>query len=441
MLSASCRDDALPRSPRLDEILQQFAVRRDDPPKPSEKPPEIRVFLDRSESMRGFAAAGGSRYQQVLGAILNHAVTSGGVLQIFGFAAGIERLGVQTDPSEPRFYNGAETDFRDLFSYAAPRPGSVSIIISDFVQSVEGGDQRELIASLSRNQGGENRQIQLLAFRSAFQGLYFVETRGSGARKFHVDLDGSSPLNSRPFYLLVIADSKNALEDARRYLFSDIRADQELKPCEAAFEVVDVHLASETRPTGTEENRWSHSLQLEQKLWEVASGGGRINSFIALGDDYRPLPSLRVEIGARARTPLRSITDLQIQSEARTRDRTGWHPRTAVMPQVDWAPDGKGHPAVKETPIAPNSDWGFVLNLPLPWPPRDTWDVYRVRIEPGKGNLLPPLWVESYTTYDDSQPDNANRTLRFKIFVEALIRSIQEHVTVLDQYVLVRRAN
>jgi hypothetical protein len=428
-----------PPPPSLDDVLGRFGVRQQVTSQGDSSRPEIRLFIDRSLSMRGFVEAGDSQYRRILDAVLDHAESSGCALHPFGFASGVEPLaggGKLELALQSSFYDGLNTDFQGLFARAVPRPGEVSVIVSDFVQSAGGEDQRALVAAMNDHDAAR-WQVLLLAFRSAFRGWYYVETPGAAERRFHLDLDGVTAATGRPFYVLVLSSSRRDLEAFRRYVLADVHGDEELAPSQPALEAIDVE-AVPAEPAGGA-GRWSRSQQLERSLPAVSAGSGHVSSFIALGGDHDQLPPLRLAVAARARTPLRSMGDLAIEVAAKTRSRTGWRDKPSAVPRAEWAPPSKGRPMDGAALNTPDAGASFVISLDVPRPSRGAWDVYRVRVAPGEGNLLPPLWVESWTAYDDSLPANANRTLKLRLLVEALIRAIQERVPILDEFILVRR--
>ncbi len=435
---SGCGDSGLPSAPTPEDFLPRFGVPPSAASAGEAERPKIRLYIDRSWSMRGFVEARGSRYQHVLSSLLDNAAASRCPFQPFGFDVKVEPLqGGGQSAESPWFYNGLKTDLRRLFAQAAPRSGEVSVVMSDFVQSAGGEDQRALAAAVDGGDAAE-WQVLLLAFRSAFHGWYFVEKPGAAEHKFQVDFDGATSATGRPFYLLVLAKRRRDLDSFRRYVLADIQDDEELQPSEPALRVADVQLATEARPAADEANRWSRSQQLEGDLHDVSGSAGHVNSFIALGEGSQRMPPLRLAVTASARTPLRSISDLEIERAAKERRRAGWLDRPAVEARAEWAPAPRTEKDGGKD--SPGADAGFVLTIPLARPAAGAWSLDRVRVTPGQGNLLPPLWVESWTAQDDSLPANANRTFKLRLLVEVLIRSIQERIPILDEFILVRRA-
>lgn len=425
-------------SPSPNEFLPRFGLPRKLAEESGTERPEIRLYLDRSKSMRGFVEPRSSKYRQVLNLLLDRAAVSHCPFRAFGFADDVEVLSSGSQPAEtPSFYAGLHTDLRHLFVDAAPRIGAVSIVVSDFVQSADGDDQRALAAAVDGRDAAE-WQVALLGFRSTFHGSYFVERPGATARVFPLDLDGATASAGRPFYLLVLARRRRDLDAVRRLLLADLKPDQELDPSEPALQVADVQLAPDGPATAEEESRWSRSQQLEGDLRGAAGPYARVNSFIALGEDSERLPPLRLAVTASPRTPLRSISDLEIARSAKERRGGRWRDAPAFDARADWAPAPKVSKG-GESP-ASGGEASFVLTLPLPRPADATYAIYRARVMPGQGNLLPPLWVESWTTDDDSTKDYGNRTFKLRLLVDVLIRSIQERVPILDEFILVRRA-
>jgi len=100
--------------------------------------------------------------------------------------------------------------------------------------------------------------------------------------------------------------------------------------------------------------------------------------------------------------------------------------------------------AVEEMDLTPEALFSrdgksITLSYSFPRPDPFSWDAYRIRLMPGEGNLRLPLWVEDWTALDDSLPLWGNRTLKLNLFVEAMVRSIQEQVPLSEHYILLGR--
>ena len=440
LVTSGC--EPMSRPPEVQEVLENFGVTAKPEKRELTPPPRIRLYLDRSLSMRGFTAIDGSLYRRVVEALQDHAATTATEVQQFGFDIEPRLLSAeeQTLAMTPGFYDGRASNFPRLLAEAAPAPGVVSIVVSDLVQSVSGTDARSLASAL-RDLGKTHPEVLLLAFRSAFQGTYYVEAPGSQQRSLQIDFDGMSQHTGRPFYVLVLAASPADLEFCRRNLYADLPAKERYLASEAAFEVVDLAPVPERE---VRDNRWN-LFRRSTAVDELPRG--RTISLLALGPSQLSPPALHLEITIEKRAPLRSLVDLDWELSARALRQGKWETKeiTGLEPRLRWAPKppvpqgGERRERPREETSSPEAKpetseiW---LELPVERPPTGGWDAYRLRLQPGAGNLLPPFWVEAWSTDDDGDLSQAHRTLQLDLFVEALIRSIQERVVLTDQLIL-----
>lgn len=434
--------EPLNRPPEVTEVLHQFGVSPESHER-EQTPPKVRLYFDRSLSMRGFVAVDGSLYLRVVEALLDHAATTAAEVEQFGFDTQPRLLGdAETSLAmTPGFYNGRDSNFQRLFAEAAPSPGKVSVVVSDLVQSVKGTDARALASAL-RDLGKANPEILLLAFRSAFQGKYYVEAPASQEKTLPIDFDGMSSHSGRPFYVLVLAASQEDLDFCRRNLYADFPAAERYLASEAAFEVVDLAPVPEGE---VHDNRWN--LFRKSTAVEVLPRGRTI-SLLALGPSQLSPPLLRLTMTVEKRAPLRSLVDLDWELSARALRQRKWETKetAGLEPRLRWAPKPPAPQEGGERRERPREETSsseakpetseIWLELPVERPPSGGWDAYRLRMKPGAGNLLPPFWVEAWSTDDDGDPSQAHRTLQLDLFVEALIRSIQERVVLTDQLIL-----
>ncbi|HYH45127.1 MAG TPA: hypothetical protein VEG34_05530, partial [Thermoanaerobaculia bacterium] len=273
-----------------------------------------------------------------------------------------------------------------------------------------------------------------LGFRSAFQGRYWVESRKVANRTLSLALNGQGYAQSRPFYAILIADSRPQLDEARRYLTADVQGFEEF---DASLPAVPLEAIEPVPPEAGKAPVWS--------AWEAIRplpGAGRPRYLLSFFQSSPP-PGERSELGLFLLFPagkgdyvypLRSVGQLDVRAE-----------------KLSFGPDGKpsaGTPRPVEVPwranLAPAPEEprkvrGIELTYRLPQPAVGSWDAYRIRILAGQANVRPPLWVDEWSTSDDSDPQAGNRTLKLDLFIKAMVRSIQEHVPLSEHSLLLGR--
>lgn len=414
-----------PEPPRSADVLKAFHVGRGAISNAEQSRP-LALYIDSSQSMRGFATRADSGYRTAIDFLLDRSATAGYPLEIFRFADEIAPLGnVSTSTVlEPSFYSGAETSFPNLLRHIGEdeRAGAISVIVSDLVQSGRTGDQRSLVLAF-QELAKKGRQVVLLAFRSSFYGTYFVESRRQGRpNSLALDLDGRTPDRSRPFYMILVAEAGTNLAEVRRYLLPDIRGNEEFDASSPALAVEGVEYVPPDLGTVAVWNVYRAAEGLPAVIGHRAT-----LSFMEIGTptgEASPLRlGLKLPVLGQSNRFLRSPGDLEFLVEKRSFRNGRW----TALKTADFAPEA----------VFRSADLGLTYQVPRP--DVASWDVYRVRISPGPGNLRLPAWVEDWTTPDDSLEMWGNRTLKLDLFVEAMNRSIKEKVPFSDQFILFGR--
>lgn len=426
---AGCGGQPLPPAPPKNaDFLKAFQAERAAAPQAGKEPSRpLHLYIDSSQSMRGFVANADSGYRNAIDFLLDRSATAGYPLEVFRFADGIAPLGnvAASAVLEPSFYSGAETSFPNLLAHIGEdeRSGAISVIVSDLVQSGRTGDQRALVLAF-QEVAKRGRQVVLLAFRSSFTGTYFVESRRQGRPKsLTLNLDGRTADRSRPFYMILIADRGTDLAEVRRYLLPDIQGNQEFDASSPALTVEGVEYVPPDLGTMSLWNVYRVAESLPGVVGHRAT-----LSFMEIGNPTAETSPVRLGLKIPASGPqsnrlLRSPRDLEFLAERRSFREGRW----TKLQEVDLSPEA----------LFRSADLGLTYQVPRP--AVSSWDVYRVRISPGPGNLRLPAWVEDWTTPDDSLEMWGNRTLKLDLFIEAMNRSIKEKVPLSDQFILFGR--
>lgn len=425
-------DGLLPAIPTTEVVLQAFAdgPKTSGPVKPTSQDRRLDLYVDASGSMRGFVGRSNSDYSRALSYLLEHAATAGYDLNAFGFANQVSApLGNVSAAAilRPGFYSGGETSFPDLFERIIREhdKGVVSVVVSDLVQSGRIGDQRSLILAFQKL-ARKRPQVLLLAFRSSFEGRYFVEGAHAGTSLL-LSLDGTTAERSRPFYALVIASSLTDLNEARRFLLPSLRGYEEFDASRPGLKLTDVeYLPSVDGLTPV----WNTYKAVEPLSTGLPAFPRTLLSFNEIAPPMGP------------NSPLRLCFSFEDSPDYRSHGL--WSPEDlSFTVHRSYLQTGKWKPA-EEADIAPealfSADGKFLnVSYALPRPDPFNWDLYRVRLMPGAGNLRLPSWVEEWTTPDDSLPIWGNRTFKLELFIEAMTRSLREQVPISEHYLLLGR--
>jgi hypothetical protein len=419
-----------PSPPDNDKVVRRFdAASAPTPGQTAGTEPQRRILLyvDSSASMKGFVAQPPSTYWDALNFLLDRISTARYDLSVHRFSEEVGNLGNTSAASilTPSFYSGKETAFPRLFEHIEreTREGDIAVVVSDLVQSGRTGDQRALVSAF-QNLTRKKPSVLLLAFRSAFQGTYFVEGRKILGPQIQLNLDGSAPDRARPFYVLLIAGSAAGLDEARNLLLPDIGAAEQFEASKPALSLSNVQFL----PPNSEETPVWNVFKPAQKLPLRSGASVEVLSFLEISPPATQPTPLRLQIqcaGECATGALRTPQRLLFQTERSALKEGKW---TAVTP-ADSRPEALFSPDRKHLTV----DYAFAR------PKAFSWDVYRVRILPGVANLRAPLWVDEWTTSEDGTPRLAQRTFKLDLFVEAMIRSIQEQVPLSEHYLLLGR--
>ena len=422
-------DTDLPPVPTTEAVLQVCQDEAQSVVKPAGEFRRLDLYVDSSGSMKGFVGRANSDYSRALMSLLERAATAGYDLSVFSFADRLSNplgnVGAATI-LKTNFYSGKETSFPHLFERITREynKGAISVVVSDLVQSGRTGDQRSLILGfqeLARN----HPQVLLLALRSSFEGLYFVEGARAGTSQL-LSLDGTAVEKSRPFYALVIAPTRNDLDEARRFLLPSLQGYEEFDASSPGLKLTDV----EYSPSEGSIPVWNTYNPVEPLPAGLLSSPRALLSFLEITPPAGAKSPLRLRFSFEDSKDYRShglwsLRDLSFKVHRRSLRSGKW----------TQAVDAEIHPEALLS-----ADGKFLnINYTFPRPDTSSWDLYHVRLMPGAGNLRLPSWVEEWTTPDDSLPIWGNRTFKLELFIEALTRSLREQVPVSEHYLLLGR--
>jgi len=175
---------------------------------------EVKVYVDRTLSMRPFTAPSRSTYFDLL---MEMDGLMAGNIQFFGFGFPSENQQQVTRPVDPILleeaaqYGFVNNDYGQIF--AGLDRSSTHLVVSDGVQSdVEEGDRfRQIVVSIGDwiEDGGV---FALLAYRAPYRGTYYHESPTKGRVEYNCD--------NRPFYAFTFLPSAKAKQDLLEILES-----------------------------------------------------------------------------------------------------------------------------------------------------------------------------------------------------------------------------
>lgn len=366
----------------------------------------VDIYIDDSGSMRGFVAREQTNYLRVLRATLLAATEAHFEMNVFPLSS---KLPVSPEPlskfGEASFYEKPDTPLTDLIRRIASQPDHAAIVVSDLVQSEKGKDTQGLIAVLK--QLVEKRsEIRLLGFRSDFVGNYYPESHLGPNSKISVDVSQSVPHAGRPFYLLVIAPNRGTLQKLSSYVLNRLYPVNSFDPTRAAFEIREISLT----PGPSKKPHWARYSRFlirneEKRMFESAYA-------VAQTDPQSQTIDLPITALMSLYAPLRSLEATEVHGRMASWNQIPTEPIPVDIPITgQWGADSK------------TAKLWLKLRRPAP----DSWDVYRVSMRPGQGNLDVPSWVKEWSTEDDSSIDAANKTYRLQSLVQTMENAISEH--------------
>jgi|CXWL01.1.fsa_nt_gi hypothetical protein len=428
LLLASACDP--PPPPPLDLALAAFGQALEVPTKPALGRTPLQIYVDSSQSMRGFANVQGGRFCRLLDQLLDRSVAGGYEVSVYSFDKDVAPVAPSVGSNllrDPLFFQGSETSFPVLFTAIrkARRPGGLALVLTDLVQSGKTGEQRAMAAAL-RDLATQPVEVVLIALRSPFVGRYWPESTRD--RPFDIALPDDDVRSSRPFYALLFADQIADIELLRRRLrlFTDptIRTSWELDASKPAIAASSLSVAPVQPPPGGDA-----AWQVHTPARSLAPQGRtpRFAYWLVVGaSSALAAQQLRFELRTESRMEIEDPSRLSVTVQS-SHCRLG-----ACQPAAEW----------REVPVtverSPESST-ILVTYGLPMPAAGTWDAFRVQFLPGPANLLEPVSTALWTTDDDSRPEHANRTFKLDLFVDTMLSTWREQTPIAEQYLFLGR--
>ena len=418
MLFGCSKDPRL--APTAGEILTVFEASLPGTPPDPVKPP-LNLYIDSSMSMRGFATDPQSTYVRTVQQVWRQAVLAQYKLNAWRFSGEFSALN-STNSSRlaaPDFYNGLDTHLTALLTRltADIDQGEVVAVVSDLVQSEAGRNELDLVKELLTTLSEKHPEVLLLGLRSSFRGAYFVETGSKGT--FQLNLAEGPPGKGRPFYLLVFAPSQAALETFQKYVLAGLGEEVSFQPTLAPLTV----RAVEYVPASGDAQVWQRYQKLEPVPGSSAPSGF-IERFFEIRPPVGPSSAFQLKFSTQPHFPIIDASRFRWRVKKTSFDRGNNAQRPTAVDRLQLSAQG-----------TEDGSMFTITYSALPRPAPDTWDVYRVQIQAGAGNLGVPVWVRQWSTPTDQSQATGDRTLHLDVFLEAMLRAITENVIFSDHYI------
>ena len=445
LILIGCNND--PPAPPVKESVEFFNAPKPPPEPPEEQLPQVRLYVDDSESMQGYVAGGDSIYGATIERLMERLAEAQYPLKSSGLS-GNERSLDSLPASrlrDPGFYVGGDTPLSKVVGQMADavERGSVAVLVSDMVQSDPLAERTDLIRALAKL-AGSNGNILLIGCRSGFRGKYFVETYPKSVINLSLPNDEAQ---GRPFYYLVGAPSAMAMQKFRDKVLTPVFEGHQPQTFTPSMAALSFGTDWKILGVGQAESVWSRKTRAalvpgtRGVLWE---------SFLHQGGNGPDAP-MRIESEISIRSPLRDLSRLGYTIDRgtfRTRGKAGKPEHGEARERVERRPDCEvqiaqsgQNPQVKkwakcsEAKTLPNGDYPIRLTFPFATPAMSTWDVYRLKITAGDGNLRPPEWISEWSTGSDRQVQDGNKTLYLEVLGESLVNGISENIVILDRLI------
>jgi hypothetical protein len=414
--------------PKLESLLAAANESFEAAPGGAEGRKKLHVYIDASESMRGFVTSPNSRYRRALDQLLDRTIAGGYEVSLYRFDTQVATLPASYSAgslNSPDFFTGSETSFPRLFERlkAQRKPGEIAVILTDLVQSGRTGEQRELSRAF-QEAAAQRPEVSLLGLRSAFIGSYWPESTPDRDR-LDVDFRTEDPGKSRPFYLLFIADSQSDLEVLSRRLELDpeieARHKWQLDASRPAALVSQTDFINAKNFDPGEWRRLREPRELEPK-----------------GRTYRKAFWLFAEkLPKDSGRPAR----FELRSDKHTTDLANIE---RVELEVRRCSFERGRPVGKLEVVRLNARFSrdaekISMEIDFPAPKPNSWEGYQIRLLPGAANLHRPIELELWSTDTDSNPKEAHRTYKLDLFVDTMVRALREPVPFSEFYVFLGR--
>jgi hypothetical protein len=381
---------------------------------------ESRVYLDATESMKGFASSQNNTFTRLIES-LSYAMP-GGRLYKYGMRKGTKaaegdaanfasEIRFSQELRSPSFYDLDYNEDDFLFNYLAQEERAVrSVLITDGVYSARQSELQSEVVKAIDKWIKRGRFFGVLIFTSPFEGKLYSENKRTWIDKVNV--------NARPFYAFVFSPDERGFRELKEKLSPEFGGMQSLVfPRQAIF----CQLNPEMKPGLVYKDIWPNTPFYLQMYDETIFGD---NNLAELAYEFSCLPAPDY--------PVKEF-GLEVALDAYAWQKDSFK-KEESSPPLDYkypAEAGTGNPTATASPSPGTSPNATITASPTgdpSKPPRlkllfhknngASYSLYHLIFSLSSKALRPEIRARS--TEDDSQPGDADKTYRFYEFISAL---------------------
>ena len=381
--------------------------------------PAIAVYIDGSESMRGFISMdssyiGGTAYTNFLRSFDAYARGSAEYLEWYKFGNEIQRMrGCNDAIKQTWFYDQSHTKLGQLVQHLSELPYEALpksiLIITDGIQSTpEGEDFREVVGSMSAWLS-KGFWLDIFMLRSEFIGAVFAESQG-GVR---LGVYSWNEYGRRPFYVYLMSPTEDCHKQVKARLHA-IEGDSSLAQislsAQKLFDITKLKFKVPANTVGGKPNglgNFTASSNVQYLYWQ---DGNKLNS----SGELRAIIQLAPVLGQE---------DFLLTSDGLTftAEAIGLDDGDAISESSVSLIYGSSREKKRSSILICGFNFGRL--------DEDGWLVYRIKLYPGAGTVIPPRWVSETSTDSDTRIDFFSRTP----YLRELIMSLMLNSTFSEQ--------
>jgi hypothetical protein len=414
-----------PQVPPFEKILDAFHASKgsNEAPKPVM---DLGIYIQLSNSVRGFVGVTPSNYRRVVEALLRGAQDAQFNVQRLRFSDTVtaaDNFG-PGDFLNVANFRGNEASLGMLMNDLETRKqnGRLNVIVTDLT-GVEGHPGQPELGAALKEMASEKVALLVLGFRSAFSGEYEAHALNCPGQRPKLSTGQSLPGRGRPFYLIVTAPNQASIENFRQAVLTNLHPQVEFMPTSRPVDVEagrpdlekksSLAIFDNTKPQADFGNT--------RRFYSSFTYSGPTDGKVSLKFRWPAKRNYRID----ARKLKLEATSVQIDDRGNFSAQT--NPMTFVASEP---PKGKGDEAKSD-----DLEYEYKFSPPE----KGGWVVYRIQMKGGVGNLPPPRWLGDWNAAEDCEAEAGNRTYQLESFADNLISALAQDTVFAEHYVAVRR--
>ena len=407
-----------PAIPDFDKVMDGFGVARPvDKPQPVAM--EANIFVNLSQSMRGFAGVAGSNYRRVLEGVLAETSAQQYTIQRFRFSSTVSAADNYTPAHflDPANYTGPPASLGQLLDQLVRQRQyeRLNIIVSDVVDS-GGASGQPSVATALRELASKGVQVMLLGFRSGYQGDYRASAIACANRPIPMRANQTLPGSGRPFYILVIAPNSASLTRLNRAVLEKLRPQVSFTPSSSPILLESGSLISQPKISILDRTNQKKDYNATRRFYSSFA--------IPSGHEEVKLPF------KWAATKVFDVDPSKLSFEV-----------TSVRPEKSGkfalSTSDQMQAKASEDPKAGSS--GLLFEYSLRPPETSSFVVFRVQMRGGVGNVQLPRWIKDWSVDEDCTASSANKTYHLNLVGDSLMSNFAQDAVFAEHYIAIRR--